>query len=212
MTLGRNAKQLNHTVRNLVSSLIEHEHITTTPAKAKLTASYVENLIVKTKDNSGNALKMKEWRHLLHGKLYNQETTVSKITNELVERYSNRPSGFTRMLKLEARYGDNAPQVILEMVDNEEREMLFWYTAKIVARLELQNMPIDQLTQKNVDKVTKYKPDGVEKFAKTVQVCKDNFFKEEIDQKQLDLKPRMKNFTNGFNKQTKNFEFVPRGD
>lgn len=208
MTLGRNSKQLKHTIRNLVSSLIQHEHVITTPAKAKITANYVENLILKSKKHAAagdDALK--GWRHLLYGKLYNQEATVDKTITEFVERYQNRSSGFTRQLKLENRFGDNAPQVALEMVDNEERELLFWYIAKVVARLELQGLEPDVLTKKNIEKVTKYKKDGAEKFREVVAICKDNFFK---DEENLQLQPRFKTNTNGFNKQTKNFEVVPR--
>lgn len=208
MTLGRNSKQLKHTIRNLVSSLIQHEHVITTPAKAKLTANYVENLILKSKKHAEKSEEaLKEWRHLLHGKLYNQEGTVDKMVNEFVERYQHRPSGFTRQLKLENRFGDNAPQVALEMVDNEHRELMFWYVAKIVARLELQGLEPDVLTKKNIEKVVKYKKNGSKKFQETVTICKENFFK---DEENLELKPRIKNNSNGFNKQTKNFEIMPR--
>lgn len=207
MTLGRNAKQVKHTVKNLVSSLIQYEHITTTPAKAKLTANYVENLIIKSKKHSTRPEALKEWKHLLYGKLYNQDITIDKMTSEFIERYANRASGFTRMLKLEPRFGDNAPQVALEMVDNTDREMMLWYVAKIVARLELQGLEADPLTKKNMEKVISSKENGQEKFREIVQICKDKFFEDEAD---LELKPRFKSHTNGFNKQTTNFEFVPR--
>lgn len=206
MTLGRNAKQVKHTIRNLVSSLIQYEHVTTTPAKAKLTANYIENLITKSKKHSSRPEALKEWKSLLYGKLYNQDITVAKVTNEFIQRYANRSSGFTRMLKLEPRFGDNAPQVALEMVDNGDRELMFWYVAKIVARLELQGLEVDSLTQKNIEKVISYKENGESKFKETVQICKDNFFKDD----DLESKPRFKSNTNGFNKQFTNFEVVPR--
>lgn len=205
MTLGRSPKALKHTLRNLVSSLIQHEHIITTPAKAKLTASYLENLITKTKHNSGN-----KWNHLLYGKLYNQDITIPKL-NEFVDRYSNRSNGYTRTIHIESRFGDNAPQVILEMVDNECKEMMFWYVAKIIARLELQNLKPDPLTLKNMDKVIKYKENGEAKFREVVEICKEHFFTDDSAYESLEAnKPRFKNFDNGFNKQTKNFKIVPR--
>lgn len=223
MTLGRNAKQVKHTIRNLVSSLIIHEHVSTTPAKAKLAASYLENLITKCKDHtdSKTGLVDDKFKHLLYGQLYNQNLTVGKLCDTLNNRYSNRSSGFTRMIKLESRFGDNAPQVALELVDNHERELMFWYVAKIVARLELQNLPLDPLTKKNRDKVISYKEDGLAKFNNIVQVCKDNFFNEEQEdaaevegdeevKSNLENKPRMKSFKNGYNRQTTNFEFVKR--
>ncbi|KAG0678595.1 hypothetical protein C6P40_003801 [Pichia californica] len=208
MTLGRNAKQVKHTIRNLVSSLIQYEHITTTPAKAKLASNYIENLILKTKKNSNNKNTIIEWKKSLYGKLYNQDITIDKLTNEFLNRYLNRNSGFTRLIKLESRFGDNAPQVALEMVDNSNKELMFWYIAKIVARLELQGLEIDPLTKKNMDKVISEKINGELEFKKIVQICKDNFFNN--DDNNLDLKPRFKNHSNGFNKQTTNFQFVPR--
>lgn len=211
MTLGRNSKQLKHTIRNLVSSLVMHEHVTTTPAKAKIAANYIENLILKSKKHQSSEKASAEWRHLLYGKLYNQDITVDKVITEFVQRYQNRSSGFTRQLKLEPRFGDNAPQVALEMVDNESREMAFWYLAKTVARLELQGLALDPLTKKNVDKLTVGKVNGPEKFREVVQICKDNFFNDEDAKHELETsKPRFKSNTNGFNRQTTNFEFVPR--
>ncbi|GAV30014.1 hypothetical protein PMKS-003520 [Pichia membranifaciens] len=88
-----------------------------------------------------------------------------------------------------------------------EREMMLWYVAKIVARLELQGLEADPLTKKNMEKVISSKENGQEKFREIVQICKDKFFEDEAD---LELKPRFKSHTNGFNKQTTNFEFVPR--
>ncbi|GMM28292.1 mitochondrial 54S ribosomal protein YmL8 [Martiniozyma asiatica (nom. inval.)] len=203
MTLGRSAKKVNHLVKNLASSLIQHEHIITTPAKAKLTAAYVENLIVKTKKQED----IKQWTHVLHGKIFNPETNIPKLLKTYSQRYANRTHGFTRALKIENRFGDNAPQVILEMVDNESREMKFWITAKIVARLELQGEPIDNLTQKNIDDVIRFKENGKESFKDLVELCKKEFFQNESD---LQGKSRMKNNTNGFNKQFYNFEMVSR--
>lgn len=206
MTLGRSAKALNHTVMNLASSLIQHEHITTTPAKAELAAKYVENLINKTKkyQSQDSPAAIKEWTHLLHGQIYNPEITIPKLLNVSSQRYGSRSRGFTRELKLENRFGDNAPQVILELVGNGDREMKLWITAKTIARLQLQNLQIDELSQKNWNDSINI--NGEDKFNEVLEICKKELFKDD----NLNLKPRMKSNTNGFNKQFTNFEFVKR--
>lgn len=206
MTLGRTAKALNHTIMNLASSLIQHEHVITTPAKAELASKYVENLINKTKkyQSQDSPAVMKEWRHLLHGKIYNPEITIPKLLNEISQRYSTRERGFTRELKLENRFGDNAPQVILELIGNGDREMKLWITAKTVARLQLQNLELDDLSKKNM--LDSIKINGEEKFNEVVEICKKELFNDN----DLELKPRMKSNVNGFNKQFTNFEFVKR--
>lgn len=205
MTLGRSAKALNHTVMNLASSLIQHEHIITTPAKAELAAKYVENLINKTKRYSKESPEaLKEWRHLLHGQVYNPATTIPKLLGTISERYADRARGFTRELKIENRFGDNAPQVILELVGNGDREMKLWITAKTVARLELQGLELDELSAKNMNDCVRI--NGEDKFREVVETCKENLF----EGNDMALKPRMKSNENGFNKQFKNFEFVKR--
>lgn len=204
MPLGRSSRHLGLTMRNLVSSLIEHENVTTTMAKAKLLQNLAENLINKTKRSQLSAPDLKS---KLYGELYNQDRTVPKLMGELKDRYQDRQSGYTRILKLEPRFGDNAPQAMVELVDNGEHEMKFWLTAKVVARLELQGEELDKLTQKNVDGLLKHRKNGSEEFRELVELCKKEFFK---DEEQLKLKPRMKNQTNGFRNAFKNYEVVPR--
>mgnify|MGYP003363188465 CR=1 FL=1 len=205
MPLGRSAKMLHHTMRNLVSSLIENESVKTTFGKAKTAQGMMENLILKTKRTK---LPPNQFKTELYGMLYNQDRTVPKLMGELKERYKDRNSGFTRILKLEPRIGDNSPQVILELVDNGVREMKFWYIAKVVARLELQGSPLDPLTEKNVKDLLLYRKDGQAEFRKTVETCKKEFFKEEDA---LDNLPRMKSTTNGFHRAFRNFDVVSRG-
>lgn len=208
MTLGRSSKALGHTVKNLASSLIQYENIITTPAKADLAAGYVQNLITKTIKHSKSPESLKEWRHLLHGQLYNPEITIPKLIDVLAPRYQGttgpNASGVTRELKIENRFGDNAPQVILEMVGNADREMKLWINAKTIARLELQGLEIDPLSKKNMEDCIR--TCGEAKWLEIVQTCKDELFNDH----DMELKPRMKKFTNGFNKQFTNFEFVKR--
>ncbi|KAH3680370.1 hypothetical protein WICPIJ_008302, partial [Wickerhamomyces pijperi] len=131
----RNAKQLRHMLRNLGASLIEYESVTTTLAKAKRTQALVENLITKSKKYKASG-ELEKLRSKLGAELYKPQVVVPKMINELTTRYANRDSGFTRIIKLEPRLGDNAPQAVLELVDSSTRELKFWYLARVVARLE----------------------------------------------------------------------------
>jgi len=97
-------------VRNLATSLILYDGVKTTKAKAKLAAPLVEKMItaVKTKD-SMNAIRYVN-RYLL------DKNASRKLTQELLEKYKDRQSGFTRISNLGMRAGDNAPMVKLELV------------------------------------------------------------------------------------------------
>ncbi|ODV85679.1 hypothetical protein CANARDRAFT_27782 [[Candida] arabinofermentans NRRL YB-2248] len=216
MTLGRSAKALRHTMRNLASSLIQYESVTTTFAKAKMVQGLVENLITKTKNAD---LKSSEVEKLLKiklvGELYNQDITVPKMMNELRDRYSKRQGGYTRIIKLEPRIGDNAPQAIVELVDSSSREMKFWYIARVVARLELQGLPLDQLTKKNVESLLHHRVDGAKKFRDAVELSKKRWYMNEngkVIKERLENLPRMKNDTtkSGFHKEFTNYTVVPR--
>ena len=101
---------------------------------------------------------------------------ASKVLDDLSQRFTNRSHGFTRIIKLENRLGtDNAPMSVLELVDSNF-EIKFWYTAKIVARLELQGLPLDGLTSHNMKNLTKSRKNGTARFREAVEECKELFF------------------------------------
>jgi hypothetical protein len=125
----------------------------------------------------------------------------------LKDRYEGRYRGFTRVLKLEPRLSDNAPQSILELVDGQ-REMKFWLLARVVARLEQQNLPVDSVTKANVEKLLKFKPEGELKFRQVVDRVKAEFYsnvdafkdnKPTITQDTLTRSPYGKNSKKKFN-------------
>jgi Glu-tRNA(Gln) amidotransferase subunit E-like FAD-binding protein len=103
---------------------------------------------------------------------------LPKLFGELKDRYASRAGGFTRVLHLEPRLGDNAEQSIVELVDGT-REMKFWMTARIVARLQKQGLEVDQLTQHNIDKLTRHRKQGQEEFESLVKRLKEEFYKTE---------------------------------
>ena len=94
---------------NLVTDLLRYEKITTTEAKAKEARSIAEKAITLGKKGD-----LPSRRQAL--KLVTDKKVVEKVFNELAERYAGRSGGYTRILKLGPRPGDNAPVVQLELV------------------------------------------------------------------------------------------------
>ena len=119
----RHNKNFNHLSRtkahrdallaNMTISLILHKRIHTTLAKAKALRVYAEPLINRAKnDNMSN-------RRLVFSYLQNKEA-VTVLFKEIAEKIANRPGGYTRILKLGNRLGDNAKVCIIELVDYNE--------------------------------------------------------------------------------------------
>ena len=99
--------------RNMSAALIKHEQITTTTAKAKELRPYVEKLITLAKKGGLSN------RRLAHARLLDDAQLV-KLFDVLAKRYAERNGGYTRIIKLGPRPGDNAPMVLLELVDRPE--------------------------------------------------------------------------------------------
>jgi large subunit ribosomal protein L17 len=100
-------------LRNMANSLIQHEAIKTTLPKAKELRSVVEPLITLAKESTlAN-------RRLAFNRTRDRDV-VAKLFNELGPRYQARPGGYTRILKMGFRVGDNAPMAFVELVDRPE--------------------------------------------------------------------------------------------
>ncbi len=97
-------------LRNMVTSLLEHERIETTDAKAKELRRVADRMITLGKRGDLHA------RRRAMRVLRKQEVAV-KLFGELAERYRERPGGYTRILKVRNRVGDAAPMSIIELVD-----------------------------------------------------------------------------------------------
>ena len=113
--LNRNASHRKAMFRNMTSSLVEHEIIKTTLAKAKELRGYAEPLITLSKNDSVAN------RRLAFGRLRNKET-VGKLFTELGPRYTERPGGYLRIIKCGLRTGDKAPMAYVELVDRPEED------------------------------------------------------------------------------------------
>ena len=109
--LGRKPEARRRMLRNLVTSLIMEERITTSLARAKAARSAAEKIITKGRKDSVHAR-----RHVARY-VYGSKV-VQKVFNELGPRYADRDGGYTRILKLGPRKGDAAEACILELVDS----------------------------------------------------------------------------------------------
>ncbi|CAE6405662.1 unnamed protein product [Rhizoctonia solani] len=98
-------------LRNLVSSLLQHEQIVTTVAKAKETARLADKVITLAKKGTLPA------RQDAEGFLLNPHSILDKLFTTYRDRYLQRPGGYTRILKYGHRPGDHAPKAILQLVD-----------------------------------------------------------------------------------------------
>jgi len=120
MRHGHGLRKLNRTsshrkamLQNMMNSLIEHEAIKTTVPKAKELRKVIEPMITLAKvDTLAN-------RRLVFDRLRSRDS-VTKLFNVLGPRSANRPGGYTRILKMGFRVGDNAPMAYVELVDRAE--------------------------------------------------------------------------------------------
>ena len=111
--LGRKKAHRDAMLANMASSLILHKRISTTVAKAKSLRKYIEPLITKSKEDSTNS------RRVVFSYLQSKEA-ISELFREISVKISNRPGGYTRILKTGNRIGDNAEMCIIEFVDYNE--------------------------------------------------------------------------------------------
>ena len=108
--LGRTDSHRKAMLSNMASSLILHKRITTTLAKAKALRVFVEPILTKAKTDSTHS------RRTAFSYLKDKET-VTILFREVAEKIANRPGGYTRIVKLDNRLGDNAEMAIIELVD-----------------------------------------------------------------------------------------------
>lgn len=113
--LGRKKDHRKALFKNLIAALILHEKIKTTEAKAKAVRGLVDKLINRAKAGTLHS------RRLLASFLPNQKA-VAKIMDILGPRFKDRTSGFTRIIRLGKRKGDQALMVKMELVEKEEKE------------------------------------------------------------------------------------------
>lgn len=110
--LGRTAAHRTAMLRNMAASLIKHEQITTTLAKAKELRPYTEKLVTLAKRGGLSN------RRLAHARLMD-DTQLVKLFDVIAPRYADRAGGYTRVLKAGIRASDAAPMAVIEFVDRD---------------------------------------------------------------------------------------------
>ncbi|KAL9131773.1 MAG: hypothetical protein Q9217_000378 [Psora testacea] len=187
--LSRNSAHRQALLRNLVSSLLSHESITTTWHKAKEAQRLAEKLITLGKKNS-NASRVRAQQIL-----FTPFRHMDRLFGELRTRYADRPGGYTRVLRIEPEnhHHDQAASAILELVDGP-RDMRFAMTAKTLVRERAAIVDADaasaagagagagkddgyhgagrgirDITARNVVKVTRFRRNGEEELEKEVK-------------------------------------------
>jgi large subunit ribosomal protein L17 len=108
--LGRKAPHRKYMLANMACSLIEHKSINTTVAKAKALKRYIEPLITKSKNDSTHN------RRIVFSYLKNKYA-VTELFRDISVKIGDRPGGYTRIIKLGNRLGDNASMALIELVD-----------------------------------------------------------------------------------------------
>ncbi|NKB90085.1 MAG: 50S ribosomal protein L17 [Acidobacteria bacterium] len=110
--LGRTPAHRKAMLRNMVTDFLRHEKIRTTQAKAKALRPYAEKLITMGKKDNLTARRQA-------AKVLRDKAVLKKLFDELAPRYADRPGGYTRIIKLSTRAGDNADMAIIELVEAE---------------------------------------------------------------------------------------------
>ena len=111
--LSRTKSHRDALLSNLAIALITHKRITTTVAKAKALRVYVEPLITKSKTNTTHQRRI-VFSHL------QDKAAITELFSSIAEKVAGRPGGYTRIIKLGARTGDNAEMAMIELVDFNE--------------------------------------------------------------------------------------------
>jgi len=126
--LGRTSSHKEAMFRNMVTSVIKYESIRTTDTKAKELRKLAERMITLGKRGDLHAR-----RQALA--VVRDKSLVSKLFGELTERYRNRAGGYTRIIKMGFRFGDNAPVSILEFIPEEKKKEKAKTKAKTKAKV-----------------------------------------------------------------------------
>ncbi|MCB0425263.1 MAG: 50S ribosomal protein L17 [Mangrovimonas sp.] len=111
--LGRKAAHRKSMLANMACSLIEHKRINTTVAKAKALQQFIEPLVTKSKEDTTHN------RRIVFSRL-RQKEAVAELFRDVAAKVADRPGGYTRIIKLGNRLGDNADMAMIELVDYNE--------------------------------------------------------------------------------------------
>ena len=111
--LGRKAAHRKAMLANMACSLIEHKRINTTLAKAKVLKKFIEPIITKSKSDTTHN------RRIVFSRI-KQKNAVAELFRDVAVKVADRPGGYTRVIRLGNRLGDNAEMAMIELVDYNE--------------------------------------------------------------------------------------------
>ncbi len=154
--LGRTPTHRVHMMRNMVTSFLEHEKVTTTITRAKELRRDVERVITMAKTDD-----LHSRRQVL--KVVHDRKIVAKLFETIAPRYQDRPGGYTRIIRLNPRVGDNAPMSIIELVEEEftPKQKKSTPTAKeaapVVAEEPVEEEVVAEVVEEATEEVTEEK-------------------------------------------------------
>ena len=163
--LGRTTAHRKALFRNLVTALIRRERIRTTLAKAKELRSHVEKTITLGKRGTLHAKRQAR-------KVVVEKEAFTKLFSTLSERYAKRSGGYTRIIKIGNRRGDDAPMAFIELVDAESKE------PEAKAKVEKKAAP-KKAAAKKPEKKAEAKPEKEKKAVKKTETKKPAEAKKE---------------------------------
>jgi large subunit ribosomal protein L17 len=171
--LGRTSSHRKSMLSNMATSLILHKRITTTTAKAKALRMFVEPIITKSKEDSTHS------RRIVFSYL-KDKTAVAELFREVSPKIAERKGGYTRILKIGNRIGDNADMCIMELVDYNEA-MLGGEAAKTKTsrRRRTTKKKDDVVAETKAPKAIKAKVEKTEKPAAKSEESADDSVPEE---------------------------------
>ncbi len=118
--LGRKTAHRKAMLANMACSLIEHKRINTTVAKAKALKRFVEPLITKSKAENNQTTEKGTHNRRIVFKSLRDKHAITELFGSVSEKVGDRPGGYTRIIKLGNRLGDNADMAMIELVDFNE--------------------------------------------------------------------------------------------
>jgi large subunit ribosomal protein L17 len=170
--LGRTSAHRKAMLSNMASSLILNKRITTTTAKAKALKTFVEPLITKSKEDSTHS------RRVVFSYLQDK-SAVSELFREISPKVADRPGGYTRILRIGNRIGDNAEMCILELVDYNEGMLTGVAAGKSKASRRRRSSKKTTAEETKVSKPTKSAAKKMEKAVEITEPETQNEEKEE---------------------------------
>ena len=180
--LGRTSSHKEAMFRNMVTSIIKHERIRTTDSKAKEVRKLAEKMI--TLGKRGNLHARRQALAFVRDK-----AMVSKLFGELTERYRNRAGGYTRIIKVGYRFGDNAPVSILEFIPEEKKKEKAKPKAKGKAK-EKEKSALESMPEEK--KQEKAKPKAEDKAKEKEKLALESIPEEKKKEKATKAKAKVK--------------------